>query len=200
MSKLLTDIDFIRGSEKSGLPVSLIKTVAEVESAGNGFLEDGRPKMLFEGHIFYRLLKGLGTDPGVYLNDEVTDYGNVIYPEWTKEHYVGGAGEYNRLAVAQTINHDAALQSASWGKFQIMGFNHFHCGFNDVRNFVHAMEQSEGEQLDAFLNFIESKELKKYLVRHDWKGFALRYNGPGYAQNQYDVKLADAFNKYSAKA
>src|SRR5262249_39155616 len=34
------------------------------------------------------------------------------------------------------------------------------------------------------------------LNRHDWARFARSYNGPGYAQNQYDVKMAAAYGKW----
>ena len=138
MTKLLTEKDFQEASSLSGLPIPLIKAVAEVESKGDGFLDDGRPKILFEGHIFYSQLKKIAIDPEIYVNDN--DYKGIIYPKWTKKHYKGGEEEYNRLAIAKTIDFDAALKSASWGRFQIMGFNHKSCGFDNVRNFVHAME------------------------------------------------------------
>ncbi|MCC6559800.1 MAG: DUF3380 domain-containing protein, partial [Xanthomonadales bacterium] len=44
-------------SERLEVSVPTLKAVAEVESAGSGFLSDGRPKILFEGHVFSRLTK-----------------------------------------------------------------------------------------------------------------------------------------------
>ncbi|HET9994735.1 MAG TPA: N-acetylmuramidase domain-containing protein [Candidatus Acidoferrum sp.] len=32
---------------------------------------------------------------------------------------------------------------------------------------------------------------------HDWANFARGYNGPNYAKNQYDVRLAAAYQKYA---
>jgi hypothetical protein len=32
-------------------------------------------------------------------------------------------------------------------------------------------------------------------MNKDWAKFARGYNGPGYAQNAYDVKLAQAYEK-----
>jgi hypothetical protein len=42
------------------------------------------------------------------------------------------------------------------------------------------------------MNFIEHNGLMDELRRGDWRGFARRYNGSGYAANSYDTKLAAA--------
>ncbi|MGH7871103.1 MAG: N-acetylmuramidase domain-containing protein, partial [Candidatus Binatia bacterium] len=36
------------------------------------------------------------------------------------------------------------------------------------------------------------------LVRKDWSGFARLYNGPTYWQNQYDVKLAEQYERFAS--
>ncbi len=43
-----------------GVKTAHIKTVLDVETNGRGFDQKGRPSMLFEPHIFYRLLGGAG--------------------------------------------------------------------------------------------------------------------------------------------
>lgn len=48
---------------------ALIKALVEVESSGRGFLEDGRPLVMFEEHVFYSELKKAGLDPEVVLSD-----------------------------------------------------------------------------------------------------------------------------------
>ena len=35
------------------------------------------------------------------------------------------------------------------------------------------------------------------LQNRNWADFAKRYNGPAYAQNKYDEKLAKAYAKYA---
>lgn len=42
-------------AKRLGVDVPTVRAVAEVESNGVGFLPDGRPKILFERHIFSRL-------------------------------------------------------------------------------------------------------------------------------------------------
>ena len=44
--------------------------------------------------------------------------------------------------------------------------------------------------------FIQSNRLDTYLRNKDWAGFAKRYNGPSYAENQYDKKLEKAYHKH----
>ncbi len=44
--------------------------------------------------------------------------------------------------------------------------------------------------------FIQSNRLDTYLRNKDWAGFAKRYNGPAYAENQYDKELEKAYHKH----
>ena len=94
------------------------------------------------------------------------------------------------------IDGDAALNSASWGRFQIMGFNHSACGYKTVIGFVRAMYESEGKQLDAFVAFLKSSKLASALREKRWADFARGYNGSGYAANKYDEKLKIAYEKF----
>ena len=101
------------------------------------------------------------------------------------------------------IHEAAALKSASWGLFQIMGFNHAVCGFETVHAFASAMYESERRHLLAFCSYViltafDGKTLVQYLREKNWAGFARGYNGPGYKVNGYDVKLAAAYKRYSS--
>ncbi|NVH65249.1 DUF3380 domain-containing protein, partial [Burkholderia pseudomallei] len=46
--KHLTDGDLVRAADTLGVSVACVRAVNEVESRGVGFLDDGRPKILFE--------------------------------------------------------------------------------------------------------------------------------------------------------
>lgn len=174
-----------------GVDPCAVRAVVEVESGGNGFLSDGRPKILFEGHVFWKELQKRGIDPAPLA----PKHPNIIYPKWDKSQYKGGSAEYERLNTAALVNKDAAMCSASWGLFQIMGFNHRVCGFDTVQAFVDAQKESEAKQLESFCAFMRSEGLVLFLLGQDWVGFARRYNGSGYAQNQYDVKLRKAYER-----
>ena len=191
---LLTESDFKEAAKLLNCDIAAIKAVAEVESSGKGFLSDGRVKILFEGHQFHKHTKG------AYAETHPT----ICYKTWTKQHYakgpnadVRGAGELCRLEQAMSLDREAALKSASFGKFQIMGFNFSSCDFDDVEEFYAAMQASEGAQLKAFCCFIKANKLDNHLRRHQWANFARGYNGPAYAENKYHKKLAAAHAKYS---
>ena len=95
---------------------------------------------------------------------------------------------------AALIDRDCALQSASWGLFQIMGFHWKALGYAHLQDFINAMYRSEAGQLDAFVRFIKiNPAIHKALKAHDWASFAKGYNGPAYKINQYDTKLAAAY-------
>jgi hypothetical protein len=193
MPGLLTDPDYAAAAKLLNCDVAAIKAVAEVESSGNGFLTDGRVKILFEGHQFYKYTKG----------KFAVSHPTICFKKWTKKFYATGpnadargAGELARLAEAMALNETAALLSASYGKFQIMGFNFAIAGFTTVQDFYTAMQISEAEHLMAFCNYIKANAIDDELRSHNWAGFALRYNGAEYKKNQYDTKLAKAHKKY----
>ena len=193
MPSLLTEDDYVAAAKSLKCDVAAIKAVAEVESSGNGFLTDGRLKILFEGHQFYKYTKG---EFGV-------SHPTICYKKWTTKYYtkganadVRGAGELARLEQAIALNRTAALMSASYGKFQIMGFNFAVSGFTNVEDFYNAMQVSEAEQLNAFCNYIKGNAIDDELRSHNWAGFARRYNGADYKKNQYDTKLAKAHKRH----
>lgn len=181
-------------ARKNQIDPAALLAVKEVESNGVGFLPNGKPKILFEGHIFYRLLaQSVNT---ASLNQLCKQYPNIVYPTWNRSKYFGGDREYIRLANAMSINHAAALKSASWGMFQIMGMNYAQCGCKDIDEFVGKMKSSEEDQLMLTIRFLKNNHLCSALNTHNWASFARSYNGPSYAANKYDIKLAQAYLKY----
>lgn len=197
--KFLKEGDLINFANQYGLELAAVKAVNEIESSGKGFLINNKPKILFEGHIFWNELRKRGIDPNSYYNSESKD---VLYPKWTKAYYQGGVKEYDRLNEAIGLGSDtkfkeAALSSASWGSFQIMGFHAKNLDYADVNDFVSKMEINEGEHLKAFGKFLEKNGLLVHLRNKSWANFAKGYNGGGYKQNKYDEKLAKAYAKYS---
>jgi hypothetical protein len=97
------------------------------------------------------------------------------------------------------LDKDAALKSASWGLGQVMGMNCATVGYASAQDFVSAMKANEDNQLMASARFIKNdRALCAALQDHDWAGFARRYNGPAYADNHYDTRLAQAFQQLSA--
>ena len=187
--------DFTQVAELFGCQPAALKAVQQVETGGRGgFFSPGRPAILFEGHIFWTQLKKRGSNPEDYVKGNE----NILYPKWEKGHYKGGIGEYDRLEQARKINREAADASASWGMFQIMGFNYAACGEESIESFVRSMCESEFKQLLLTANFIKkNSQMLQALQARDWAVFAKCYNGPAYAQNRYDVKLEAAYQKYS---
>lgn len=191
----LIDEDFTQVAELLGCEPAALKAVQQVETGGRGgFFSPGRPAILFEGHIFWTQLKKRGSNPEDYVKGNE----NILYPKWEKGHYKGGIGEYDRLEQSRKINREAADASASWGMFQIMGFNYAACGEESIESFVRSMCESEFKQLLLTANFIKkNSQMLQALQARDWAVFAKCYNGPAYAQNRYDVKLEAAYQKYS---
>lgn len=194
--------DLQNAAKRLDVPLASVLAVNEVESAGAGFLANGKPAILFERHIMFQrlaLVRHEG-DNKVALQQ----HAEQLAAQWptlvnTKPGgYTGGAGEHQRLAQARMLDAVAADESTSWGAFQVMGYHWERLGYASLADFVARMHTSEAEQLEAFVRFIETDPaLHKALKARKWAEFAKRYNGPNYARNLYDVKLERAYERHA---
>jgi hypothetical protein len=156
----------------TGLAVGPAKlwAVIDVESNGRGFRPDKLVTMRREAHIAR------------------SKYGF---------HSIGGdPNSYDLFMQDLERNEDATLLSASYGMFQIMGFNHGACRVGSVRLFVELMRASEASQLNLFCQYVRSSyngRTLEALRNGDWAQFASDYNGTGYRANAYDEKLAERY-------
>jgi hypothetical protein len=183
----LTKRGFAEAGDLLGVPLSVLWAVVTVETAGCGFLDDRRPVVLFERHEFRRRTAGRF---------------DVSHPEISGPpgHYgPGGAHQHERLAVAVGLDRRASLESASWGLGQVMGYNAGLAGYADAETMVDHFCHNEDQQLLGMARFIKSSKLDGYLRRNAWADFARGYNGPGYAANQYDAKLAHHAARFASR-
>jgi len=199
--QLLKNVDLVNAAQRLDVPLAVVYAVNEVESKGRGFLDIGKPVILFERHIMYRQLS-----KARHESDNLADlkrradqlaaaHPTIVNPK--AGGYVGGSAEHQRLGSARVLNDIAALESASWGAFQIMGFHWKRLGYAGAQDFVAAMSTNESQQFNAFVRFIETDTaLYKALKAHKWAEFAKLYNGPDYQRNLYDIKLQRAYERH----
>lgn len=184
-AKPLTDADVNAAAASLGVEPAHIRAICDVETGPQGAFDwAGRPTILYERHYFHRLTGGRFSGAHPDLSNPVSGgYGKF-------------SAQYPKLLRAIELDRAAALASASWGRFQVMGENWKICGFPSLEHFVAAMMESEAAHLAACVAFIRSRRLDGALRLGDWAAFARGYNGPGYVKNQYDTKLAAAFAKH----
>lgn len=184
--------DVVKASKLLKVSQHVIWAIRKVESAGKAF-RNSRPIIAWEAHIFHDRLSDSDRADAIAAG--------LAHPQWRGVPYLSSQKDrYGQIGRALEIDAEAALMSASWGAYQIMGFNYKRCGFDDVFTFVEAMCESEGQQLVAMANFIKSdRKMWQALKRGDWHGFARRYNGPGYTKTRWVEKLMDWLAHFKAK-
>ena len=187
-SMLLKDEFITQKALENDLSPAAVKAVIKVESRGRGFNREKEMIILFEGHIFWRELEKIGLDPSSMVKGNE----DILYKKPNYKYY--NRPQYPRLEKAKKIDEVAGLNSASYGMFQVMGFNHKLAGFDSVLEMVNSLSKSEKNQLEAFINFLKNTACYKDLKAKDWKAFARHYNGLMYDRNQYDIKLEKAYN------
>jgi hypothetical protein len=189
-NKYLTDQDYSNAANALGTNVATVKTITSVEAKQFGFLKNGFPVTLFERHKFYAALV---KNKGAVFATKIT----ATEPDICNHEpggYSGGVAEQTRLERAIAIDKVSAISSASYGLFQIMGFNFLAAGYPDPVSYFEAIKLNERNQLNAFVAFVKNNSnIRSALVDHKWSTFALLYNGPNYKINNYDTKLSAAY-------
>lgn len=153
--------------------------VAKVESSSSGFDINGRPKMLFERHLFHRATGGKWS-PSIYSDPKSGGYDQ---------------NSWGKLCSACARDVDAAFGSASWGKFQVLGLHWKALGYASPFELAKSTTQSEAAHYEMFARYIEATHLKDELAAisadpETCRGFARGYNGPNYARGDYHHKIA----------
>lgn len=182
----IDDTDFEEAAKELGCEVAAIKAIAKTETGSYGSYfkfednDDYVPAILFERHHFHKYTNG--------EYDQLEDISNSV---------AGGYGatsvQYTKLVKAYTLDKQAALKSASWGKFQILASNFATAGYASPEDFVFSLSKSEKNQLKAFVSFIKADRVLLHSIRtKDWLSFAKRYNGP--RQKGYDLKMEKNYN------
>lgn len=211
----LTDADYAAAAAKlsaaAGRTVSVkqVKVIKIIESGSAWFTDiradvlaaDGDPnggfihgdrlaKILFEAKEFHKRTGG---------HYDVS-HPNISSRKWNQALYIGGQGEYIRLAKAMALNEVAALESASVGLFQVMGYHWQALGYASVHDYWARMQASEANQLDAFVRFVIHNKLAGKLAKggptpESWVPFVEAYNGSGFRANSYHIRAANEFSK-----
>jgi len=180
--------DAIKAAEESafarrlGVSLGQLRAVGRVESAGGGFDRRGRPTMLYERHKFHRHTGGKWS---------VCSFSNSVaggYKESSWDKLLGAIG---------TGEVDAAFMSCSWGKFQVLGEWWDELGYASPYALARSGVDGEAAHYELLCRYLEFSGLTRAMAEisanpESCRAFARGYNGPGYRDYAYHVKLAAA--------
>lgn len=186
----LTDADLSAAATRLGVPVGHIKGIRHVEAPRGAFDDHGRPSILYERHKF-----AAHTLPPNRFNGSNPTLSGAPYGAGGYGPY---AAQYDRLASACALDPEAGFAGCSWGAFQVMGENAQALGYDGPYDMAKALVTGEAAHLDCLIRFLETNGLVEALKAcrpgdpKSCQPFVSRYNGAGYRQFNYDVKLAAA--------
>ena len=183
---------FLKAGHEHNLDAAALAAIAQTESGGitttriNGRDE---PLIRFEGHYFDKRLSPADQAQARALKLSSPKAGAIRNPATQ-------AARWKLLQQATQINRDAAYESTSWGIGQVMGANWHWLGYASVSDMVDTVCSSVQQQIELMSRFLIYSNLRDALNNHEWQKIAYNYNGPLYAKNQYDRKLAQAYALY----
>lgn len=184
----ITESLYEQAAQAWGVEPAVLKAFALTESKGGGFLPSGFPVILFERHKFYQALRL------AYGQTRANEVANAM-PDICNPNdggYLGWEREIPRLERAAQVDWVCAHASASWGAFQLMGFNYDICGFTDVPEMIDAMKTNEILQFEGFMNYCERSNgsIIPALRQRNWNIAAIGYNGRNAIKHGYHTKMA----------
>lgn len=177
----ITDAEITTFASRLGCSAKQLRAVSTVESSGSGFDKDGRPKTLYERHLFHRQTGG----------------------KWSVAAYSNSSGggysesSWDKLAAACAKDPDAAFGSCSWGKFQVLGLHWSALKYAGPYDLAYSTVSGEAAHYELLARYIEANGLTDELRAlsrdpDDCRAFAKAYNGSGYETYSYHTKLAKA--------
>lgn len=177
-ARAITKYDFAEAADALKVHPANLEAIALAESAGFGWYRDGRMKILPEPHKFYAYLPKSKRDKAIRLGLATRNY------EATKAsgHYGRMGGATKRYVFFEKMiefGPVAAFKAVSYGTYQIMGFNHKHCGYASAAIMMDRFLQGEAEQLTAFVKFLKYRRLVRAIRDANYKLVETRYNGGG---------------------
>lgn len=179
-------------ARENGVDAAALVAVAEVESGGKAFaFISGRkePVIRFEGHYFDRLISPSKRASARRAGLASPKVGEVKNPR-------SQVDRWKLVKRAMKLDSAAALQSVSWGIGQVMGSHWKALGYASPDDLVAEARTSVAGQVKLMLRFIRVNKLLGKIATRDWAGFARVYNGPAYRRNNYDMRLASAFDRH----
>lgn len=166
----------------------------------------GKPKILFEPHVWWKRLAL--SNPAILQSQSPEavslrgDLSDILYQTWGERKYGSQPAQYDRLHRAMAVDRTSAVESVSYGAFQVMGYHWQPLGWESAESFYEDMMEGGLEaHAKAFIKYVQALNLVRHIrpdAPPDFAAFAKGYNGEGYRKNKYDVKMAQYYKEGKA--
>ena len=192
----INDNDYATTAKELGIEKEVLMAIASQESKHASFKAVKQATILFERHKMYRLLIKKGNTKAS------VDALSKRYPSIVNEDS-GGHNDmtsYDKLKTAKSIDYDCAIQSCSWGKFQVMGF-HYANLYSSPRELEKAMNMCELQQFKYFVLYLKKTNgMVNALKSKNWEEIATLYNGPKWKEKnpEYANNIKRYYNQFKA--
>jgi len=207
----ISDIDYENLATELDTESAAIYAVAKRESSGKSFTKNDDKqvaKILYERHYMYRLLSSKYGESFAKKNMETKPYlvhsesGRYIYNSDGIKQTNEEVASLEKFDKAKEIDEDIAIQSCSWGAFQIMGEYYIH-SYKTPKDLEKAMNMCEKQQLSYFKIYLLKVKTKahKALKDKNWEKFTYWYNGSNWKKNNstYPTDMAKYYEEYKLK-
>ena len=190
----INDNDYATTAKDLGVEKEVLMAIASQESKHTSFKAVKQATILFERHKMYWLLIKKG-----YTKASV-DALSKKYPSIVNKSD-GGYNDmtsYEKLKIAKSIDYSCAVQSCSWGKFQVMGLNYANL-YSSPMELEKAMNMCELQQFKYFVSYLKNTSgMVDALKNKNWERIATLYNGPKWKDKnpEYANNIKRYYNQF----
>lgn len=199
----------LRIADQFRVPQHHALAFVEVESNGDAFdpvAGQDMPLIRWEGHYFDRRLRSRNAEALQAARSE----GLANPKAGGVKNTRGQEGRYAILEKAAELcrrfdlDPDIAYECISIGLGQVMGSHWEDLGYESaqamlVEAYDETFDEDVEDQIEMIFLYLRNNQLLDEVVRGDWAAAARGYNGPAYAKNRYDVKLAASARRWKEK-
>jgi len=188
----LATMDFRRVAEESGIEPWKLHGMADIEARRGGFAANGRSISVPELHKFSQFTFRAYDKTHPDLSIEKWIHPSKVKPG--HPYRLDNEGRWDILARQAALDFDAAIRAASWGAFQIMGFNYRKLGFDAPMELVRYVYRGERAQLELAVRYLIVDGGFEPLLKNDYVSAAVVQNGPG-KPKEYAAEWREASEK-----
>ena len=170
-----------------GVEEPALRAVAEVESAGSGFLADrDLPKILFEGHAFHRLTGG-----------RFDAHKDISYPKWDKTKYKGPVGRMVAPGKSGGARPRGRASIGQLGDVPVDGVQLRAVRLPRRGSLRRGSPPGRGRTSESTLPLHRQAPFLEALRTKDWARLRTRLQRRGLCEERYDKKMAKAYARWS---
>jgi hypothetical protein len=175
--------DYRALAARTGLDAAMLYALRKVLATSEGFDAEGRVRVFYNPQVFSRLTKRAYDE-----SHPVVSQTRFVTGPWLR------GDRWPLIQEAWSLDPQAAYAATDFGLFGLSGQLYRRLGFDSAGEMAWFSAQSEVQQVEILVRFLQADGPLAFLKARDWRGFIRRYQGPARVE-ELSARLASAYQE-----